>query len=620
MSLGTTLFYLSFYKYKPAIEDEIIHRIKMNLDYYDMGVQEYFKDAADELPFGLFDVFHNNIELVYIRIIDYVKRNRYILYRRNTVNIDIKGKKTIASSFDRKPVKMKKRFSKIFYNESINIKTNQNLYILKDYKMELTKHIRGFIAIHSNFNEFLKLKNNIIKSNQKIINLKIDRDSKKYQKQLLLSYANNEIKKIKSYLIKLDAFCSDEINYFNKNMKTIVAVYSDSPVLSKEKQFIKFFKRNNTQLVNTLKNVQKIIGKKLKNFKNIKKVSHLNSIHNTLIYIKSYVNKTYHSNPGVSNPLKSIDSKINDFKEIKLSFDEKEIKDTKPVDKINIIKTYKMINPTKKKIVGYYEIGISEKEIMKKINPIIISGIKSSSVILIVSIAAALILALYIVYPIYKLDKGADEILKDLNFRIKLNRKDEFGKFAETFNNLSDQITQELSKYQKLYKEATEDELTKLMVRRYFMKTLNSEINNAKKEKRSTALFMTDIDHFKKFNDTYGHQTGDMVLAMVSKVLLKNTRKNRVRNDIAGRYGGEEFVVLLPDTDKEEAMESAERIRKEIKKMILKSTKGETLSVTISIGVFSSEDSNIEPKELIEKADKALYNSKETGRNKVSYG
>ena len=454
---------------------------------------------------------------------------------------------------------------------------------------------------------------------------KISLNSKNRQKRLLLSYANKEIKKIKKYLVRLDALCKEKIKYFNKNMKDITAVYNESEELSKDKQFLRNYRKNNTQLVNTLRNIQKIIKKKQKDFRNIKKISYLNSIHNTLLYIKSYVNKTYHSNPGVSNPLKSIDSKINAFKENKLNFDEKKIKNIKPAGKIKIIKTYKMVNPLKRKIIksriaGYYEIGISEKEIMKKINPILISGIKSSSAILIASIAAALILALYIVYPIYILDKGADEILKDLNFRIKLKRKDEFGKFAKTFNNLSDQVTQELSKYQKLYKEATEDELTKLMVRRYFMQTLDSEIINAKKEKRSTALFMTDIDHFKKFNDTYGHQTGDIVLAKVADTILKNIRKNRVLNDVAGRYGGEEFTVILPDTDKEEAMKCAERIRKEIEKMKLKSTKGETLSVTISIGVFSAGDSNIDSKKLIEKADKALYNSKEAGRNKVSYG
>ena len=186
-------------------------------------------------------------------------------------------------------------------------------------------------------------------------------------------------------------------------------------------------------------------------------------------------------------------------------------------------------------------------------------------------------------------------------------------------NYLSDELTEELNKYEALYKDATEDELTKLMVRRYFMEMLKTELKNAGKEKRPTSLFMTDIDHFKKFNDTYGHQTGDLVLTAVAAVLLKNTRSSGIRMDVAGRYGGEEFAILLPDTDKEVALKIAERVRRDIEDMVVKSDEGKDLRVKISIGVHTSDESAITSEEIIKKADIGLYQSKENGRNRVTF-
>jgi diguanylate cyclase (GGDEF)-like protein len=169
-----------------------------------------------------------------------------------------------------------------------------------------------------------------------------------------------------------------------------------------------------------------------------------------------------------------------------------------------------------------------------------------------------------------------------------------------------------------LHHKAHYDPLLKIY-NRQFMNNIIQGVADIKMEKEFSIL-MCDIDHFKKFNDTYGHQAGDLVLAKVAEVILKNIRTNRIRNDIAGRYGGEEFSLLLPNTTKNEALNVAERLRKEVENTSIKLKESNAeLKVTISIGVTTSENSNITVDEIIAKADKALYHSKETGRNKVSY-
>ncbi len=125
---------------------------------------------------------------------------------------------------------------------------------------------------------------------------------------------------------------------------------------------------------------------------------------------------------------------------------------------------------------------------------------------------------------------------------------------------------------------------------------------------------MFDIDFFKKFNDTYGHDCGDYVLTTVA-----DTIKNGIRSqDLASRYGGEEFTVMLYDTDKDAAFKIAERIRKKIAGLKLKYN-GNKVSLTISIGLSTFDSKNpITAKQLVIEADTALYESKQTGRNKTT--
>ena len=127
------------------------------------------------------------------------------------------------------------------------------------------------------------------------------------------------------------------------------------------------------------------------------------------------------------------------------------------------------------------------------------------------------------------------------------------------------------------------------------------------------SLLLLDIDFFKKFNDTYGHQAGDAVLRYVSELLKKSIRST----DIAARYGGEELVIILTNTDKEEAYITAEKICKKIAAKKMRISEKQEVSVTVSIGVTTYPENGSNSEELIEYADKGLYYAKEHGRNQV---
>lgn len=157
------------------------------------------------------------------------------------------------------------------------------------------------------------------------------------------------------------------------------------------------------------------------------------------------------------------------------------------------------------------------------------------------------------------------------------------------------------------------DGLTKLYNHRYFQDELARHFEEAQRYERPLSLAMMDIDFFKKINDTYGHAAGDDVLINVSALFKDSIRGS----DIAARYGGEEFAVMMPETDLEDAVAFAEKIRAKIAAEPIMSKAG-PIPATISIGVSSVPRSRItSPKALIDHADKALYRAKRAGRNQV---
>jgi diguanylate cyclase (GGDEF)-like protein len=162
-------------------------------------------------------------------------------------------------------------------------------------------------------------------------------------------------------------------------------------------------------------------------------------------------------------------------------------------------------------------------------------------------------------------------------------------------------------------KQAVTDQLTGLYNRRAFALMAEKEVGRARRYQRPLALILFDIDHFKGVNDTYGHLVGDHVLRVLTELVTRTTRAT----DIVCRYGGEEFIVLMPEAGREEAMARAERLREEISRMTVVTAEG-TLSLTVSLGVAGlgpngGEDLN----SLINRADRAMYQAKAAGRDTV---
>ncbi|MEW6009133.1 MAG: sensor domain-containing diguanylate cyclase [Candidatus Omnitrophota bacterium] len=169
--------------------------------------------------------------------------------------------------------------------------------------------------------------------------------------------------------------------------------------------------------------------------------------------------------------------------------------------------------------------------------------------------------------------------------------------------------------YQHTLDLAIHDGLTSLYLKNYFLERLGEELQRASMKKGHLSILMLDIDKFKDFNDKFGHIAGDIVLKAVSKILQESAGKDA---NIICRFGGEEFAILLVDTDKEEALNLAEDLRKAIKakEVILRR---ESLKITVSIGVVSCPDDGYELEDLMRKVDAFLYQAKRDGRDRVCF-
>lgn len=168
--------------------------------------------------------------------------------------------------------------------------------------------------------------------------------------------------------------------------------------------------------------------------------------------------------------------------------------------------------------------------------------------------------------------------------------------------------------YRKIEKLAITDGLTQVYNHRYFYRRIEEEAERARRYSTSFSLIMLDIDYFKKFNDKFGHRAGDTALTFVARAILSNLRNI----DVVSRYGGEEFAILLPETAAESAKYVAERIRRAIHdNSFAVAEELPPVHVTVSMGIATFPQDSADSTELIELADKALYYSKETGRNRV---
>lgn len=158
------------------------------------------------------------------------------------------------------------------------------------------------------------------------------------------------------------------------------------------------------------------------------------------------------------------------------------------------------------------------------------------------------------------------------------------------------------------------DELTGLANRRYFESCFEKEFLRAKRYNNKLSLVMFDIDYFKGVNDTYGHQCGDYVLKQISKAALQTFRQT----DMIFRFGGEEFVVILTETDLNQAKIPLERFRKTVETLDVE-YQNKTITVTVSIGACEFNSAMQSKEEFLEKVDTALYRAKNSGRNTTVY-
>ncbi|MFH1378931.1 MAG: diguanylate cyclase [bacterium] len=242
------------------------------------------------------------------------------------------------------------------------------------------------------------------------------------------------------------------------------------------------------------------------------------------------------------------------------------------------------------------------------------SGLIAGISMVAVTILIGILLSVSILVPIYGLLKGVNKVTEgEMNVELPVKSSDEIGKLTQTFNSMIRKIHEA---QQKLVTQTITDQLTGLYNFRYFQEYLNDEVSRAARYKHSFAILIIDIDHFKHYNDTQGHPLGNMILKEVSSIL----RDSLHREDFVARYGGEEFVVILPETDINGAKAAGERLRNAIEQSPFPGEKSQPSGkLTISIGGAIFPHDSEAGKALLEKADKALYQAKSKGRNRVCW-
>jgi diguanylate cyclase (GGDEF)-like protein len=236
----------------------------------------------------------------------------------------------------------------------------------------------------------------------------------------------------------------------------------------------------------------------------------------------------------------------------------------------------------------------------------------------------AYLLSLSLVRPLNRLTSGAGKVATgDLDVDVPVNSRSEVGYLTEVFNDMVARLRQgreELAsinetlrqKNVELHEISITDSLTRLYNRKHLMETLDREVTRSERYSHPFSLLIIDIDHFKKYNDTYGHLAGDEVLRRLASVFKETIRSS----DYAARYGGEEFIIILPEISPEQGVEAAERIRRKVGEQRFEGD-GEAIEVTISVGVASYPENGEDAETVIRNADEALYEAKKLGRNQV---
>ncbi|MHB0916945.1 MAG: diguanylate cyclase [Thiobacillus sp.] len=229
----------------------------------------------------------------------------------------------------------------------------------------------------------------------------------------------------------------------------------------------------------------------------------------------------------------------------------------------------------------------------------------------VVSLFAWVVLARSVTDPLDTLRQGAARLAEGkLSHRVAIHRNDELGELAAAFNAMAGQLEADQAALEQF---ATHDGLTGLYNHRTFYALLGDELARAQRFKRPLSLLLLDIDHFKRVNDTHGHQAGDAVLKRLGELLGREARAI----DRVCRYGGEEITVILPETDPDAATRFAERLRAAVEAQPF-DVNSEPIRMTVSIGVASWPAQADSAEALVAAADTAMYAAKQDGRNRVA--
>ncbi len=224
----------------------------------------------------------------------------------------------------------------------------------------------------------------------------------------------------------------------------------------------------------------------------------------------------------------------------------------------------------------------------------------------------AYLLTRQIIVPLSALTRGAERVAEgDLNVHLPVRRNDEIGFATTVFNDMVAKLKLSQARLEQL---ATIDPLTGLNNRKRVMSILRDHYEYYRRYETEFSVLMLDVDHFKVVNDTYGHQAGDMVLKQVAELFNENLRNV----DSAGRYGGEEFLVILAESGVDESIQAAERIRKAVAGHIFIYEEQE-IQVRISVGIGRIHKQDGDEQNVVRRADMALYRAKSEGRNRVVY-
>jgi diguanylate cyclase (GGDEF)-like protein len=237
---------------------------------------------------------------------------------------------------------------------------------------------------------------------------------------------------------------------------------------------------------------------------------------------------------------------------------------------------------------------------------LLIVGLSALVLVLLVTFFAARSL----LRPIQLLSQGARRLSRgETDVALPVTGSDELADLTRTFNEMSDRVREARQRLESL---AITDELTQLYNRRHFQDTLEKEMRRSAREDRPLSLLLLDLDHFKEYNDRFGHTEGDAELTRVAAIVMKNVRST----DSAFRYGGEELAVLLPSCPKNQALPVAEKIRAAVTARPPRAATDKSYT-TVSIGVATFPEDGQAMRAFVDAADAALYAAKAQGRDRV---